>query len=85
MDAHKSEIFVFQLVKTILQSITHLIKTTNEETKFRLKIYQNRIMTEIHRERKQEENVKVNIFIQPLLDNQNENQRMYESVKALTK
>ena len=42
-------------------------------------------MTEIHRERKQEENVKVNIFIQPLLDNQNENQRMYESVKALTK
>ena len=85
MDARKSEIFVFQLVKTILQSITHLIKTTNEETKFRLKIYQNRIMTEIHRERKQEENVKVNIFIQPLLDNQNENQRMYESVKALTK
>ena len=85
MDAHKSEIFVFQFVKTILQSITHLIKTTNEETKFRLKIYQNRIMTEIHRERKQEENVKVNIFIQPLLDNQNENQRMYESVKALTK
>ena len=85
MDARKSEIFVFQLLKTILQSITHLIKTTNEETKFRLKIYQNRIMTEIHRERKQEENVKVNIFIQPLLDNQNENQRMYESVKALTK
>ena len=85
MDARKSEIFVFQLVKTILQTITHLIKTTNEETKFRLKIYQNRIMTEIHRERKQEENVKVNIFIQPLLDNQNENQRMYESVKALTK
>ena len=85
MDARKSEIFVFQLVKTILQSIKHLIKTTNEETKFRLKIYQNRIMTEIHRERKQEENVKVNIFIQPLLDNQNENQRMYESVKALTK
>ena len=85
MDARKSEIFVFHLVKTILQSITHLIKTTNEETKFRLKIYQNRIMTEIHRERKQEENVKVNIFIQPLLDNQNENQRMYESVKALTK
>ena len=85
MDARKSEIFVFQLVKTILQSITHLIKTINEETKFRLKIYQNRIMTEIHRERKQEENVKVNIFIQPLLDNQNENQRMYESVKALTK
>ena len=28
---------------------------TNEETKFRLKIYRNRIMTEIYRERKQEE------------------------------
>ena len=85
MDARESAIFVFQLVKPILQTITHLIKTTNEETKFRLKIYRNRIMTEIHRERKQEENVKINIFIQPLLDNQNENQRMYESVKALTK
>ena len=85
MDARESAIFVFQLVKPILQTITHLIKTTNEETKFRLKIYRNRIMTEIHRERKQEENVKINIFIQPLLDNQNENQRMYEAVKNINK
>ena len=38
---------------------------TIEETKFRLKIYIYRIMTEIHRERKQEENVKVRTFIQP--------------------
>ena len=32
---------------------------TNEETKLRPKIYQNRIMTEIHRESEEEENVKV--------------------------
>ena len=38
---------------------------TNEETKLRLKIYRNRTMTKIHRERKQEENVKVRTFIQP--------------------
>ena len=31
---------------------------TNEETIFWLKVYRNRIKTEIHRERKQEENVK---------------------------
>ena len=54
---------------------------TNEETKFRLKIYRNRIMMEIHREKKLEENVKVRTFIQPLINNQNENQRMYEAVK----
>ena len=58
---------------------------TIEETKFRLKIYIYRIMTEIHRERKQEENVKVRTFIQPLIDNQNENQRMYEAVKNIKK
>ena len=58
---------------------------TNEETKFRLKIYRNRIMTEIHRERKQEENVKVRTFIQSFVDNQNENQRMYEAVKNSNK
>ena len=85
MDARESAIFVFQLVKPILQTITHLIKTTNEETKFRLKIYRNRIMTEIHRERKQEENVKVRTFIQSFVDNQNENQRMYEAVKNSNK
>ena len=50
---------------------------TNEETKFRLKICRNRIMTEIYRERKQEENVKVRTFLQPLINNQNENQRMH--------
>ena len=58
---------------------------TNEETKLRLKIYRNRTMTKIHRERKQEENVKVRTFIQPLKDNQNENQRMYEAVKNINK
>ena len=58
---------------------------TNEETKFRLKIYQNRIMTKIHRERKQEEHVKVRTFIQPLINNQNENQRMYEAFKNINK
>ena len=42
---------------------------TNEETKFRLNIYQNQIMTEIHREMKQEENVKVRTFMQPLVNN----------------
>ena len=57
---------------------------TNEETKFRLKIYQNRIMTEIHRERKQKENVKVRTFLQPLINNQNY-QRMYEAVKNINK
>ena len=54
---------------------------TDEETKFRIKIYRNRIMTEIHRERKQEENLKVRTFMQSLINNQNENQRMYEAVK----
>ena len=54
---------------------------TDEETKFRIKIYRNRIMTEIHRERKKEENVKVRAFMQSLINNQNENQRMYEAVK----
>ena len=57
---------------------------TDEETKFRIKIYRNRIMTEIHRERKQEENVKVRTFMQSLINNQNENQRMYEAVKKKT-
>ena len=42
---------------------------TNEETKFRLNIYRNQIMTEIHREMKQEENVKVRTFMQPLVIN----------------
>ena len=42
-------------------------------------------MTKIHRERKQEENFKVRTFIQPLIDNQNENQRMYEAVKNINK
>ena len=42
-------------------------------------------MTKIHPERKQEENVKVRTFIQPLIDNQNENQRMYEAVKNIKK
>ena len=41
-------------------------------------------MTEIHWERKQE-NVKVRPFIQPLINNQNENQRMYEAVKNINK
>ena len=57
----------------------------NEETKLQLKIYRNRIMTKIHWERKQEENVKVRTFIQPLIDNQNENQKMYEAVKNILK
>ena len=57
----------------------------NEETKLQLKIYRNRIMTKIHWERKQEENVKVRTFIQPLIDNQNENQKMYEAVKNIFK
>ena len=57
---------------------------TNEETELRLKIYPYRIMTEIYRERKQE-NVKVRTFIQPVLDNQNENQRIYEAVKNINK
>ena len=64
---------------------TQIKSATNEETKLRLKIYRNRIMTKIHRERKQEENVKVRTFIQPLIDNQNENQRMYEAVKNIKK
>ena len=42
-------------------------------------------MTKIHWERKQEENVKVRTFIQPLIDNQNENQKMYEAVKNILK
>ena len=58
---------------------------TNEETKLRPKIYQNRIMTEIHREREEEENVKVRTFIKPLIDNQNKNQRMYGAVKNIHK
>ena len=41
-------------------------------------------MMEIHWERKQE-NVKVRTFIQPLINNQNENQRMYEVVKNINK
>ena len=57
----------------------------NEETKLQLKIYRNRIMTKIHWKRKQEENVKVRTFIQPLIDNQNENQKMYEAVKNILK
>ena len=57
----------------------------NEETQFRLKTYPNQIMTEIHRERKQEENVKVRSFTQPLIDNQNENQSMCEAVKNIKK
>ena len=51
----------------------------------RVKIYQNRIMTEMLREKRQEENVKVRTFIQPLIDNQNENRRMYEAVKNINK
>ena len=58
---------------------------SNEETKFRPKIYRNRIMMEVHRERQQEENVKVRTFTQPLIDNQNENERMYEAVKNINK
>ena len=42
-------------------------------------------MMEICQERKQEENVQVRTFIQPLIDNQNENQRMYEAVKNINK
>ena len=41
-------------------------------------------MTEIHRERKKEENVKMRTFMQSLINNQNENQRMYEAVKKKT-
>ena len=63
---------------------TQIKSATNKETKLRLKIYRNRIMTKIHRERKQEENVKVRTFIQPLI-NQNQNQRMYEAVKNINK
>ena len=39
---------------------------------------------EVHPERKQEENVTVRTFIQPLI-NQNQNQRMYEAVKNINK
>ena len=42
-------------------------------------------MRKIHREMKQEENVKVRTFIQPLINNQNENHRMYEAVKNINK
>ena len=42
-------------------------------------------MAEIHRERKQEKTVKVRAFMQPLIDNQNENQRMYEAFKNINK
>ena len=42
-------------------------------------------MTELHRERKQKENVKVRTFIQPLINSQNENQRMYAAVKNINK
>ena len=42
-------------------------------------------MTEIHRERKQEENAKVRTFIRPLINNQNENQRMCGAVKNVNK
>ena len=42
-------------------------------------------MTEMLRDKRQEENVKVRTFIQPLIDNQNENRRMYEAVKNINK
>ena len=45
----------------------------------------NPFPTEIQWERKQEENAKVKSFIQPVTDNQKENQRMYEAVKNINK
>ena len=45
----------------------------------------NPFPTEIQWERKQEENAKVKSFIQPLIDNQKENQRMQEAVKKINK
>ena len=42
-------------------------------------------MKEIHRERKQEENVQARTFIQPLINDQNEIQRMYEAVQNINK
>ena len=74
------------MVSDMQQNVQKQIESaTNEETKLRLKIYRNRIMTEIHRKRKQEQNVKAKTFIKPLIDNQNENQRMYEAVKNINK
>ena len=58
---------------------------TNEETKLRPKIYQNRIMTEIHRESEEEENVKVRTFIKPLTDNQIKIRECMEQLKTFTK
>ena len=56
----------------------------NEEEKFRLKIYRNRIMTETHRGKKQEENVKVRPLMQPLITKM-EIRECMRQLKTLTK
>ena len=56
---------------------------TNEEAKFRLKIYRNRIMTETHRGRKQED-VKVRPLMQPLITKM-EIRECMKQLKTLTK
>ena len=72
------------MLSDMQQNIQKQIESaTNEETKFRIRIYRNRVMSEIHGEMKLEENVRT--CIQVLIDNQNENQRMYEAVKNINK
>ena len=62
------------------------IESTNDENlKHQLKTHRNRILTEIHRERKIEENMKMRTIMSHLENNQDENQRMYDAVRDINR
>ena len=62
------------------------IESTNDENlKHQLKTHRNRILTEIHRERKIEENMKMRTIMSHLENNQDENQRMYDAVRNINR
>ena len=52
------------------------LESTNDQNLIsKLKTYRNRILTEIHREKERDENMKIRAIMNPLIDRQNENKK----------
>ena len=59
------------------RAVQKQIESNNDDClKNRLKKYRNRLLTEIHRERKQEENEKIRSNMKSLENNQDDNQKI---------
>ena len=82
----KSENDDIMMISIMQRAVQKQIESNSDDClKNRLKRYRNRLLTEIHRERKQEENEKIRSNMKSLENNQDDNQKMYDAMRQINK